>query len=76
MFGKWINIKEFDCYNKLNSAGSDEVIDKRIDEYGYRHKAGQFFRAGISFAQQSFPRRKESRKRWVHISWGYPGLWR
>ncbi|MFV9692166.1 MAG: hypothetical protein ACNY01_14580, partial [Desulfobacteria bacterium] len=25
--------KEFDCYNKLDSARSDEVIDKRIDEY-------------------------------------------
>ena len=41
--GKWVNIletaayqaiqKEFDCYNKLDSARSDEVIDKRIDEY-------------------------------------------
>lgn len=41
--GKWVNIleaaaykaiqKEFDCYKKLDSARSDEVIDKRIDGY-------------------------------------------
>jgi hypothetical protein len=41
--GKWVNIleaaaykaiqKEFDCYNKLNSARSNEVINKRIDEH-------------------------------------------
>ena len=41
--GKWVNIleaaaykaiqKEFDCCNKLNSARSNEVINKRIDEY-------------------------------------------
>lgn len=41
--GKWVNIleaaaykaiqKEFDCYNKLDSARSDEVINKRIDGY-------------------------------------------
>ena len=41
--GKWVNIleaaaykaiqKEFDCYDKLDSARSDEVINKRIDLY-------------------------------------------
>jgi hypothetical protein len=41
--GKWVNIletaaykaiqKEFDCHNKLDSARSNEVINKRIDEY-------------------------------------------
>jgi hypothetical protein len=41
--GKWANIlkeaaykaiqKEFDCYDKLDSARSDEVINKRIDGY-------------------------------------------
>jgi len=41
--GKWVNIleaaaysaiqKEFDCYDKLDSARSDEVINKRIDGY-------------------------------------------
>jgi hypothetical protein len=41
--GKWVNIletaaystiqKEFDCYKKLDSARSDEVINKRIDGY-------------------------------------------
>ena len=41
--GKWVNIleaaaynaiqKEFNCYDKLDSARSDEVINKRIDGY-------------------------------------------